>query len=315
MNRPHTPTPGRVLVLDGGTGSELRRRGVAFREACWSAEANLSQVETLTAIHRDYLEAGADILTVNTFATTRFVLAAAGLDARFREINIAAIEAARRALTPPFEGALLAASLSCLAPGFDPTAFPDADSEYAGYAELAELFAELRVDLLLLEMMQDSMHAARACRAARASGLPFWIGLSCRRDPATGELVSFDDGRTPLAAVIDALLGFDPAGIAIMHSPVAAVTDALAAVGERWPGPLGAYAEVPYPEDPDSEAGAAGSGRDAATPGQYATAAMEWIASGVSLVGGCCGTTPAHVAALRRLVDGGQTPGVRPRKR
>jgi S-methylmethionine-dependent homocysteine/selenocysteine methylase len=291
-------------VLDGGTGSELRRRGVTFVEDCWSAAANLSDSETLTAIHRDYLHAGADIVTANTFATSRFVLAGAGLDSQWREINIAAIAAARRAISDPFSDTVVAASLSCLAPRFDPNAFPSAAVECAAYAELADLFADQAVDLLLLEMMQDTVHAKRACRAARASGLSFWLGLSCRVDQETSRLVAFDDPATPLERVVESLLPFEPTGIAIMHSPVGAVAPALAMLRRYWLGPLGAYAEIPYAEDPASS-----SKVEPITPSQYATTAAAWIAAGVTLVGGCCGTSPAHVAALRRRVDAADSEG------
>ena len=69
---------GGTLVLDGGTGTELRRRGMNLGQTTWSALASLTHYELLRAIHADYIAAGADVITTNTFATTRFVLAAAG---------------------------------------------------------------------------------------------------------------------------------------------------------------------------------------------------------------------------------------------
>jgi methionine synthase I (cobalamin-dependent) len=259
----------------------------------------LSHQDLLTEVHTEYLRSGADIVTANTFATTRFVLAGTGLERRFSDINAAAIDAARRAVTTSNRNSALAASLSCLPPGFDTRAYPDPAAECRAYAELAELFAASAVDLVLLEMLQDTVHAPRACRAVRASGLPFWIGISCRRDAETGRLVGFDDSRSAFDAVVDALLPFGPAGVAIMHSPLDAVSPALAALGERWTGPLGAYAEIPYAADPKSKLAPPSVG-----PETYAAAAREWIALGAVLVGGCCGTTPAHIEALRELVDG-----------
>lgn len=289
---------GRKLVLDGGTGSELRRRGVRLSDICWSAAANLDHADLLEAIHGDYIRAGADIVTANTFATTRFVLARAGLDDRFEEINASALGTARRAAALSSRDVAVAASLSCLPPGFDRRAYPDSDAEYAAYCELADRFAECDVDLVLLEMMQDTAHAVRACRAVRSAGLPFWIGISCRLGRGgSQDLVAFDDPGCAFDAVLEALLPFDPEGFSIMHSPLDAIMPALERLRVSWAGAMGAYAEIPYAEDPEKGLVCSTS------PSDYARAAREWLDAGCMLVGGCCGTTPAHIEALRREVD------------
>ncbi len=173
---------GRVILLDGGTGSELRRRGVALSPVCWSAAANLNQAERLQAIHRDYIRAGADIVTANTFATTRFVLAAAGLADRFVEINRAAVAAARAAVEQTGGRAIVAAALSCLPPGMDPEAYPPPDAEYGAYAELAECLAAAGVELILLEMLRGTCRARLPRRRGRRPAFPRRLELPpCRR--------------------------------------------------------------------------------------------------------------------------------------
>ena len=238
MGSTRRPSAQGLRVLDGGTGSELRRRGVALSAACWSAKANLTVPELLLEIHRDFVRAGADVVTTNTFATSRFVLAGAGFDDRFETINRAAIAAARRAAGEAQRKIEVAASLSCFPPAFDFRAYPARDVEYRAYCELAELYAENDVDLILLEMMQHPEHAALACRAAQSTDLPLWVGISCRVHPESGALVAFDDASQPLAEVIDAVLPYAPAGIAIMHSPVAAIAPALAELRRAWARPV-----------------------------------------------------------------------------
>lgn len=286
----------RVLVLDGGTGSELRRRGVSLSDQCWSAEANLSHTDLLTEIHSDYIRAGADIITANTFASTRFVLASAGLDSRFDDVNRSAIKAARAAADAADRDISVAASLSCLPPAFDDSAYPKPDAESRAYSELCACFIEQGIDVILLEMMQDTEHAALACRAASASNLPFWVGISCRVDVKDG-LVGFDHPDLPFAAVLDTLLPFNPSGIAIMHSPLNAVGPALEELDRIWAGPVGAYAEISYPEHPSAQAG------HIVTAGEYSAAAKQWLDQGAAMLGGCCGTTPEHIAALKALVN------------
>src|SRR5690606_4176943 len=169
-----------ITVIDGGTGSELRRRGFPMRPDVWSALAGSTHYELLRDVHASYLAAGADVITTNTFATTRFVLDAAGLGERFEEINARTVAAAHEARDAEARSIAIAGSLSCLPPAFDVARYPPPAAEARAYAELAELLAAAGVDLLVLEMMQETEHAVRACEAARATGLPFWLGVSCR---------------------------------------------------------------------------------------------------------------------------------------
>ncbi len=283
---------GEPLLLDGGVGSELRRRGVPLDAVAWSALAPLTHYELLRAIHADYIAAGADIVTTSTFATTRFVLDAAGRGGEFAAVNARAVAAAQEARAASGRDVAIAGSMSCLPPGFDVHAYPDEHAESAAYLELAETLAEAGADLLLLEMMQEARHAPLACAAARTVGLPVWLGVSCRIG-AGGALVGFDFPLVPLAATLDALLPFAPDAVAVMHSPVAAVAPALQEIRSRWCGPLGAYPEIgdgaPTPHAP--------------TPEELAALARGWIAGGTRIVGGCCGTEPAHIRALAALRD------------
>lgn len=288
---------GRVLLLDGGTGSELRRRGVPPHDDVWSALAAETHYELLRTIHRDYVDAGADVITTNTFATSPFVLEAAGLGARFETLNRAAVRAAVEARELACRDATIAGSLSCLPPRFDPRAYPSVSDEERAYRELAALLADAGADVLALEMLQDTRHAALACAAARATGLPFWIGVSCRE--RGGELVAFDFPETRIADVLAALVPYAPAAIHVMHTPVRAVRSALRGVAERWNGPRGAYPVLP-------DAGSSGDDLGPPlSPRQFAAHARTWIDAGARIVGGCCGTTPQHIAMLRAELGSG----------
>jgi len=282
---------GGTLILDGGTGTELRRRGMGLGRDTWSALASVTQFDLLRAIHADYIDAGADVVTTNTFATTRFVLEAAGHRDDFAEINARAVAAAREARDAAGREVAIAGSISCLPPRFDVHAYPDERAERAAYLELAETLAEAGVDLLALEMLQETRHAPLACEAARAVGLPVWLGVSCRLG-AGGALVGYDFPLVPLGECLDALLSFMPMAVNVMHSPVAAIEPALREVRARWQGPLGAYPEIGdgTPYLPHS-----------VTPDALAARACSWMASGARIIGGCCGTTPEHVRTLAAL--------------
>ena len=279
---------GESVVLDGGTGTELRRRGVPLDPAAWSAPAALTHYAELRDIHADYIAAGADVITTNTFATTRFVLEAAGLGEEFQLINARAVAAAREAREHGGRDVAIAGSMSCLPPRFDVHAYPDARAESAAYRELAETLAEAGVDLLVLEMMQETRHATLACAAACAVGLPVWLGVSCRLG-AGPTLVGFDFPLIGLASCLDALLPFGPAAVNVMHSPLAAVVPALHAIRAQWSGALGAYPEI-------------GDGTaHSVSPADFASNAGEWLDAGARIIGGCCGTTPEHTRALAHV--------------
>ena len=282
---------GGTLVLDGGTGSELRRRGVSLDPVGWSALAPLTHYDALRTIHADYIAAGADVVTTSTFATTRFVLEATGQGGAFATVNARAVAAARDARDESGREVAIAGSISCLPPGFDVHAYPDERTESAAYRELAETLAEAGADLLLLEMMQETRHAPLACEAARTVGLPVWLGVSCRVGPA-GTLVGFDFPLVPLSATLDALLPFAPHAVAVMHSPVAAVVPALREIRARSSAPLGAYPEI----------GDGSAATEAVTPEELAGQARAWRQAGARIIGGCCGTRPAHIRALAASV-------------
>jgi S-methylmethionine-dependent homocysteine/selenocysteine methylase len=181
------------------------------------------------------------------------------------------------------------------------------------------------VDLIALEMLQDDTHGARACEAVRGIGLPFWLGVSCREAAATGELVAYDFADRPLGRFVDALLGFAPSVVNVMHSPPSAVAPALAALRARFNGLLGASPDLGVRSEPgadselgvrsepgaDSELGARTELGAASQLGAYpergaglASYAPAWRAAGARVLGGCCGTTPEDVAALSAALRG-----------
>ncbi len=280
-----------IVLIDGGTGSELQRRGVAMSAAAWSGLASGENHTTLRDIHADFIRAGADIVTTNTFGTIRFVLEAAGYGAAFEDLNRSAVKAALQARELAADRPVaIAGSISCLPPRFDDERYPSAPIERGAYEELAQLLADLGVDLIALEMIQDLEHGQRALEAALATGLPVCLGLSARRIEVG--LACFDYPDRDFGSVVERLVTFDPAVVNVMHTPPADVGAALEAVKQRWLGPLGAYPELGDFSVPGRQFTASMS------PENLAELAVGWVSQGARLLGGCCGTGPEHIAAL-----------------
>ena len=277
----------RVLVLDGATGTELERRGAAASLPLWSAQALVRAPELVAAIHADYAAAGADILTANTFRTQRRNLARGGWGGRARELTRVAVELARRAAhglavereihvvgsAPPLE--------DCYRPDLVPG---DAELRHE-HAEHAENLAEAGVDAILVETMNSVREAVAALRAARATGLPAFASFACW-DGA--RLLSGDPLRDALAAVLPE----EPAAVLVNCLPPSNVSACLPALRDSA-RPFGVYPNLGAPTD------AAGLTRtEDCSPAAFAELAEAWRAAGASILGGCCGTTPAHIRTL-----------------
>lgn len=296
---------GEIIVLDGATGTELQRRGAAMDPAAWCGPATLQHDRLLTEIHADYIRAGSQVITANTFASSRLLLKGAGLADRAAEISRRAVEAARRArdTTPGGRDVVVAGSLSHMVPvvpgrdAADPNAVPS-DAEIGdALDELARSLAAAGCELIILEMMFHPGRIRLALRAALATGLPVWFGLSARR-ASDGRVISFyRGGDIPLDDVIALIPAAGVDVVGVMHTGAEIMDEALTAVRRRYAGPLMAYPDSGYFEMPDWRF------VDVITPARLEEFFAVWLAQGVRLIGGCCGLTPDHIAAAVRARD------------
>ena len=182
---------GELVVIDGAMGTELEARGVPMNKSAWSGAALLSHPEVVRAAHVDYIVAGAEVIITNTFAAGRHVLEPAGLGDEVAGINRSAVEVARKARDEAAQGPVaIAGSMS---PGVTLSgALRDPETLSGDFREQADLLAEAGVDLVALEMCSHPVYSRLMIEAAVATGLPVWLGLSCRRDLEGGHLVGFD---------------------------------------------------------------------------------------------------------------------------
>ncbi len=289
---------GQILLLDGATGTELEKRGVPMNSKAWSAEAIITHPEIIQAVHEDYIRAGVDIITVNSFSTARHMLLPAGLTGQFRHLNLEAVKLAfhareMAASTPVAIAGSIAPTTFCS----DPTkCYPPLSEAYSWYVEQAELLAVSGVDILLIEMIEDIEQGTLAVKAACSTGLPVWLGFSCRRGDA-GEMMLWERGQT-LAEGVDAIAGIGGTAAFIMHTEVADTVEAFSILKSRWQGTLGVYAHSGHFVMPNWKF------NDVISPAAYAREAGGWIRSGARIIGGCCGIGPAHISELKRQYGG-----------
>lgn len=283
---------GERVIIDGAMGTELQACGVAMHQKAWSAAALLSHPEVVRTIHADYLAAGAEVIITNSFSAGRHVLEPAGLADEVAAINRRAVALARQARDNAARGPVAIAGSMCewvdpKGKWTEPTRFSASCREQAG------LLAEAGVDLIALEMCSDPQRSALAAEAALATGLPVWLGVSCRRDDKSGRLVSFDKPHADFAAFVAGLADCGAGVINVMHSTVADTPAGIAAVRQSWTGPMGAYPESGNFTVPNWQF------VDIIAPDDLVREAQGWVASGVQILGGCCGLGVAHIRALK----------------
>jgi S-methylmethionine-dependent homocysteine/selenocysteine methylase len=292
---------GEVAIMDGGTGTGLQAMGVPMDGEAWGGVANLTHLDAVQRLHAAYLAAGAQILITNTFATGPGPLAAAGYGDRFAEANRNAVAAATQARSEAGDDdVVVAGSMSRdVANGLAATGVPfdvsdDAAALRDGYRRQAGVLAEAGVDLIVLEMMGSRTHLAPAVAAASETGLPVWVGLSVAR-AADGQAETIDGEDA--CGLIESLPAGPVDAVFVMHNDVDVVPAALVAVRGVWSGTIGAYPHVGDWEPPNWVF------REMA-PADFARRAREWVAAGATIVGGCCGTGPEHIAALTAAFGG-----------
>ena len=299
---------GDLIVLDGAIGTEISRLGVQMSGAIWCGVATKTQPDVVRTVHESYLRTGVDVITANTFATTRHCLEAVGLADETIAINRRAVELAQEArdnvASRPVAIAGSVSHMKAVEPErwrTDSRYAPTPAQEAANYRELTDTLAEAGCDLLLMEMMMFRDSSVMAIEAALATGLPTWVGFSCGR-AGDGTLMNhvFDKlpdekalppETVPLAEHIDALLALAPRAAGIMHSAVEDTSPGLEILFERWSGPVMAYPETAHfnhlGEHPSVTMG----------PAEFATHCRRWVEDGVQIIGGCCGTTVDHIGA------------------
>src|SRR5438876_3871116 len=283
---------GTPILFDGGMGTQLYGHGVPYHR-CFD-ELNLLQPDLVQSIHRAYIAAGAEVIETNTFAANRVALAAYGLEQRARDINFRGVKVAREAREVSGEDVFLAGSVSSIGQPLAPVGTITPEEARAIFFEQIEALLEAGVDLLVLETFSSPIELREAVLAAKSvsADLPIVAQVSVDED---GNTLA---GATPrdVVAALDSLR-VDALGVNCGVGPQAAL-DAIQQMRPLTRTPLSA---MPNAGNPTTQ-----GGRQiyVSTPEYFAEYARRFADAGVRITGGCCGTTPAHIKAMRSALRG-----------
>ena len=287
---------GEPIILDGGTGTDIQRRGVPMSNSTWCAEANVTHPDVVREVHADYIKAGADIIIANTFATSALLFNALDRDDELLAIDKAAVKIAMDAAKG--HNVAVAGSMSTMRPvvaGSDRTSkqreWPEAEAR-ALFKRKADNLAAAGVDLIMMEMMRDTDYSVWATEAAQATGRPVWIGISVERHG--GKLTGFGREDQDFNTVARVLSALKPDVISIMHTSPNDTDEAIDILRKHWKGPIGAYPESGYFKMPDW------TFVDIIPPEELVKRSGAWKKKGVTAFGGCCGLGPEHITALHK---------------
>ncbi len=280
-----------VLLADGAMGTMLHSHGIGF-DKCFD-ELNLSNPAAVAEVHRAYIDAGAQLVLTNTFGSNRYKLSKHGLDRQLAEINRMGVELARRTVSASFKDVLVAGDVGPLGVRIAPFGRVQPEQARTAFAEQISALCSAGADLIVIETMTDLFEVLEAVRATRDTcSLPVVASVTFTRD----DRMLLGDDPQKIARELNKA-GADVVGVNCSGGPaqlLRILKQMHQAVpgGRFWVKPNAGWPEqvggrIMYPADPEYF-------------GEYAVA---FRAAGAHIVGGCCGTTPQHIIAMRRALD------------
>ncbi len=282
-----------TLLADGAMGTMLHARGIGF-DKCFD-ELNVTDPASVAEIHREYIEAGAQLILTNTFGANRYKLAKHGFQEDVQLINAKGVELAKRVVAASFKEVLVAGDVGPLGVRIAPFGRVQPEQAREAFAEQIGALAQAGADLIVIETMSDLYEIREAIKAAReVCDLPVVATVTFTRDDRT---LLGDHPAKAARTLLEA--GADVIGVNCSGGPsqlLRLLKQMRQAVAEQdvkfwvkpnagWPEQVGG--RIMYPADAEYF-------------GDYALSFRE---AGACVVGGCCGTTPQHIAAMRRALD------------
>ena len=292
----------RPLLLDGGTGRELLKRGVPILTEIWSATALLMAPKIVRAVHNDFIAAGADIITTNTYGIARERMAREGIEERTAELTEIAGKIAAEARDAAGRPVAVAGSLPPFSGSYRPDRVGSFDHLLPLYREQAAVLAPY-VDLYICETMSSAAEGLAAATAAVEFGKPVWVAWTLHEN-RSGRLRSGETIAEAVAAIAHLPVAGFLANCCAPESISVAMPDLVAAAQGRQ---VGGYANTFLPVSTDwaTYAAQALPLRGDLPPDIFASHAEGWHKCGATVIGGCCGAGPEHIARLRSVLDAG----------
>ena len=295
-----------VKILDGGTGTEIKRRGYnvpSHIESIWSAQALIDNPDIVEKIHYDYICAGADHIIINNYALTQPILSRANINEKLEELTLLAIDVAQRAKKRSGKNVKIIGSLPPLETSYRVDLILEEELMAKYYQEISSILKN-KVDIIICETMASTMEAKTALRAALNTNTETWLSWTLQ-----GTRYNTLPSGESLKDAYNAIAPLQPEAYLFNCGGANLITKAINTLSNLTSKRIGGYANSVYVNtnsdntelDLDPEKSQKES-REIIDEKTYALEVSKWISHGASIVGGCCSTTPEHIKLIKELL-------------
>jgi len=290
----------KLVILDGAMGSELEKSGAKMDKNLWCGTCSVEFPELVRKVHEDYIEAGADVITTNTYASTPISMKNYGLEDSIERFNQKSVEIAKKAIENSKKNIALAGSVSASGSYYK----LGVKAMIPGFNEQLKILTEEGVDLIILEAMSSQADIVQTMIECSAKiNIPVWLSVSCVIDDKTKNIMlGYNDSMDSPPEIyenfensLNRFAKLHKGPILIAHSDISVTGKALEVAKKNFSGILGAYPNTGHYEKPHWKFA------DDVTPNDYLEYAKSWLKSGAQIIGGCCGLGVEEIKAIAAL--------------
>ena len=289
---------GRIVILDGGIGAELEKNGANMDQDLWCGKCSVDNPELVRKVHERYIDAGADVITTNTYGTTPISMKQYGYDNLIEKYNQKSVRLAKEAAKN--KNVAIAGSVSTFGSFYR----LGLKAMIPGFKEQIKILSEEGVDLIILEAMSSQADIVETIIECSSNiSLPVWLSISCVMEDKKVMLGYNDTVDTDthiyesLEVAIKNFTKLHKGPILIAHSDINVTGNAIKTAKNNFDGVLGAYPNRGYYEKPHWKF------VDNMSPEDYLNEAKSWVKNGVQIIGGCCGVGVEEIKAISILKD------------
>ena len=289
-----------IIILDGAIGAELEKKGAKMHKDLWCGTCSVESPDLVKKVHEEYILAGADIITTNTYATTPIAMKQYGFDNQISEFNKKSVQRAKEAVENTNKDVAIAGSVST----FGSLYKYGLEAMKPGFKEQLNILSNEGVDLIILEAMSSQADIVETIiECSSQTKLPVWLSISCVINDNTNKVMLgyndtvdtdtnvYEDFETSM----DNFSKIHQGPILIAHSDIEVTGQAIKIAKKKFNGVLGAYPNRGHYEKPHWKF------VDNITPSEYLEKAKSWVGNGTQIIGGCCGVGVEEIKAISVL--------------
>ena len=289
-----------TIILDGAIGAELEKKGAKMHKDLWCGTCSVESPDLVKKVHEEYILAGADIITTNTYATTPIAMKQYGFDNQVNEFNKKSVQLAKEAVNNSNKDIAVAGSVST----FGSLYKYGLEAMKPGFKEQLNILSNEGVDLIILEAMSSQADIVETIvECSSQTKLPVWLSISCVIDDNTNKVMlgfsdTFDTDTNvyeDFETSMDNFSKIHQGPILIAHSDIEVTGQAIKIAKQEFNGVLGAYPNRGHYEKPHWKF------VDNITPSEYLEKAKSWVENGTQIIGGCCGVGVEEIKAISVL--------------